>query len=716
VTDRTVHRLAVAAAIVVGALVVASGIFLFWLNRRLLYGNDIVLWSIFSLTAIAYTLAGYAIVHRSQARVIGWLCFLAGGVLELSLLLSMYAIYAVAIAPGSLPAPGLMAAIAEPLPIIHLGTLALILALFPTGHPVGPRWQWCIGSTVAAMAVAVLSILNPHMVVDIWSNELSHAGVTVRDPLGIGGLHGLMQVVPRIGALLLVIGAVGAIISLFVRRRRAAVEERRQIRWLAFVGGAILGWIVLVLPLVAIFDPGANGALGSVFWLVITPLVALGPPIAIGIGIVRYRLYDIDLVIRKTVIVAVVGFALTILYVGVLAVATLAPVSRAVVAVLLVAITFNPVRRAGRTIGDRAAYGKRASSYEVLSDFSGRIAETYAIDDVLPRMATVLAEGTSATSAIVWLRVGSQLRPVATSGDVDATALPLVRGELPVLPGEACEIRQAGELLGALSVTMPANDPLDDARRALLQDMAAQAGLVLRNARLIEELRASRQRLVAAQDEERRKLERNIHDGAQQQLVALSVQLKLARKMLERDTARAGTMLDSLGDVTTQALEDLRDLARGIYPPLLADRGLPAALGAQAHKAALPVTVECDEIGRYEQNVEAAVYFCTLEALNNIAKYARASHATVALEQTNGSLSFTVTDDGAGFDIDITSYGTGLQGMVDRLEAVGGSLLVESVIGSGTTVIGTVPVEPGQAEAASQAASSRSGPNDDLGM
>ena len=186
--------------------------------------------------------------------------------------------------------------------------------------------------------------------------------------------------------------------------------------------------------------------------------------------------------------------------------------------------------------------------------------------------------------------------------------------------------------------------------------------------------------------------------------------------MLERDTARAGTMLDRLGVVTTQALEDLRDLARGIYPPLLADRGLPAALEAQARKAALPVAVECEGIGRYGQDVEAAVYFCTLEALNHIAKYAHASRASVSLGQTDGSLSFTVTDDGAGFDRDVTTYGTGLQGMADRLEAVGGSLRVESAPGAGTTVIGTVPVGSGQAEAVSHAASSRSGPNDDLGM
>ena len=156
---------------------------------------------------------------------------------------------------------------------------------------------------------------------------------------------------------------------------------------------------------------------------------------------------------------------------------------------------------------------------------------------------------------------------------------------------------------------------------------------MLRNAALIDDLRRSRQRLVAAQDEERRKIERNLHDGAQQQLVALAVQLKLARTFVDRDPARAGEMLDGLQGSATSALEDLRDLARGIYPPLLADKGLAAALDAQARKAAVPVTVDSESLGRYPREVESTLYFCALEALNNVAKYAEASAARVHLAQ-----------------------------------------------------------------------------------
>ena len=194
-----------------------------------------------------------------------------------------------------------------------------------------------------------------------------------------------------------------------------------------------------------------------------------------------------------------------------------------------------------------------------------------------------------------------------------------------------------------------------------------------------------------AQDEERRKLERNLHDGAQQQLVALSVTLRLAEGMVDRDPEKAKTMLADLQTATGQAIEDLRDLARGIYPPLLADKGLVAALEAQARKGTIATEVRAENVERYPQQVEAAVYFCALEALNNVAKYSGASRAEVRLTQSNGDLTFEVSDDGAGFDLDRTSHGTGLRGMSDRVEAIGGTLEIRSAPGSGTSVAGRTP-------------------------
>jgi signal transduction histidine kinase len=220
---------------------------------------------------------------------------------------------------------------------------------------------------------------------------------------------------------------------------------------------------------------------------------------------------------------------------------------------------------------------------------------------------------------------------------------------------------------------------------------------VLRNVRLteelrayVDELRASRQRLVTAQDVERRRIERNIHDGAQQQLVALAVQTKLAENLAGTDPEKQRELLRGVQRGLQDALDDLRDLARGIYPPLLADQGLAAALEAQARRSPLAISVEADGVQRCPQEIEAAVYFCVLEAMQNVAKYADATSVTVRVAGGD-EVRFAVRDDGRGFDTARTGYGTGLQGMADRLAALGGSLAVRSTPGAGTTIEGSLP-------------------------
>jgi signal transduction histidine kinase len=222
--------------------------------------------------------------------------------------------------------------------------------------------------------------------------------------------------------------------------------------------------------------------------------------------------------------------------------------------------------------------------------------------------------------------------------------------------------------------------------------------LVLRNVGLaaelrnrLDELRSSRQRLVRAQDEERRRLERNLHDGAQQHLVALKVKLGLAQMLAATSPERARLTVVQLKADADEALETLRDLARGIYPPLLADKGLVAALESQGRKAIMQVRVDADGVERYAQDVEATVYFCVLEALQNVQKYAKASRVDVRLRGREGELTFEIEDDGTGFDTATVTRGAGLTNMVDRVEALGGNVDLTSAPGSGTRVSGNVP-------------------------
>jgi signal transduction histidine kinase len=382
----------------------------------------------------------------------------------------------------------------------------------------------------------------------------------------------------------------------------------------------------------------------------------------------------------------------------------------AIVATGIVAVAFDRVQNSSQRFVGRLVHGQRASPYEVLLRFSGQVARVYASDEVLARMAKVVADGTGATSTQVWLCVGETLQLAASWPDppADVTQVLLIEAGLPQIAGvdALVAVHHHGELLGALAVAKPPGEPLTPLEAKLLGDLAAQAGLVFRNvgltaqlqARLAElsarasELRASRARIVAAQDAERRWLERNIHDSAQQHLVALAVKLQLTRTFAARAPDRARQLLGELQAATTATQATLSTLARGIYPAVLTEQGLVAALRAHAGGAPVPVEITATHVGRHDQELEAAVYFCCLEALQNVVKHAAATTALVRLEEDRSQLHFSVTDDGGGFELDVTPRGSGLQNMADRVEALGGRLQVHSVAGGGTTVTGLVPV------------------------
>jgi signal transduction histidine kinase len=631
---------------------------------------------------LAVPVVGFVLASRRPGNRVGWLLLVGSLALGLGGFVSAYALHALVADPGSLPAGRAFAWLSNWIWVIPIAVLAFVFLLFPTGRLRARRWRpaaWFVGGAFTFTGVVLLV----------------HATGAWSDPFGPAGRTGSPLLLAAM--LILVVAAlVVSVVAVVVRFARSAGEERLQLKW--FAAAAVLVVATLIPSMVT----------DSVVAAVLVNLAFLCLWVAIGVAVLKYRLYEIDIVISKAVLYGSLAVFITAVYAGlVVGVGTLAggrdsPLLAALAAAV-VAVAFQPARQWAGRLANRVVYGRRATPYQVLSDFARRIGGAYSHEDVLPQMAQIVAAGTGAEQVVVWLRVDDQLHPVASSGGSPpavpppavpppADGLPVDGQAMPALPGAdmSVPVAHGGDLLGAISVRMPKGEPLRPAGQQLVADVASQAGLVLSNVSLVEDLRASRQRLVAAQDEARRRLERNLHDGAQQDLVALSIKARLGTTV--EDLPEAQEIFGELQAGAAGALENLRDLARGIYPPLLADLGLAAALNAQAGKSALPVAVVAEGIGRFGQDTEAAVYFCCLEALQNTAKYAHASQARVAVQSQRGTLCFTVSDDGTGYDARHTPMGSGQRNMADRLAALGGQLDVRSAPGQGTTITGHLPV------------------------
>jgi signal transduction histidine kinase len=627
---------------------------------------------------LEFVLVGLLVTRRQPRNVIGWMLLAIGIGISLTGT-SDYNLFA-PYAPAAFPYAGAVSTFGAVLGQPTLGLLLIAFLVFPDGRLLSRRWlPFVLLGVVSDVMATAGAILDPRV---LSGSTISSAGQLAQELESLGWFG------------LLLAGASG-VVSMFVRYRRGTVEVREQLKWVfagVFVTVASL-WVATAL---------------DAFTIPLLVTVVLLPA-TIGFAVLKYRLYDIDVVISRTVVYGALAIAIAAVYVGlvvgigsIVGRGTGANLVLSLVATAIVALAFQPARARLQRAANRLVYGKRATPYEVLSDFSERVAEAYATEELLPRMARVLGEGTGAERSEVWLRIADELRRVAAWPDT-ATASPppvAVTGErLPSLDaGHTVPVRHRGELLGALTINKRAGETLTPIEAKLLDDLANQAGLMLRNVGLtealmekVQELRASRQRLVAAQDQERRRLERNLHDGAQQHLVALKVNLGLAKHFAASDPGKTTELLTQLEAAADETLDTLRALARGIYPPLLADQGLATALEAHARKATLPVEIDADGIGRYPQEVEAAVYFCCLEALQNVQKYAHASTAAIRLSAGDGGLRFSVTDDGEGFDPRTRRRGAGLQNMADRLDALGGDLTITAAPAGGTTVTGILP-------------------------
>ena len=400
-------------------------------------------------------------------------------------------------------------------------------------------------------------------------------------------------------------------------------------------------------------------------------------------------------------------------------------------AAAVASLAYVPARERLAESANRLVYGERHPPDEVLRTWGSRLSRSIPMDELLLQLAESLRKVLVLRRAEIWtgtpgrldlavsvpdrtarpLLLGAEEQPVITRAGVTGNAwlevwLPaLLEGrtnaQLRVAPAS-----HSGELLGLLVIERAADgDHFTDEDDRVLTELARQVGLALHNVQLDsalqeslenleranDDLRTSRARIVATGDAERRKIERNLHDGAQQHLVALAVNLRLTKDMLSDDPEGAAEMLEALGEAVKETIQELRDLAHGIYPPLLMDSGLPEALRAAANRSPLSVSVAADGIGRHPSELEAAVYFCCLEALQNAGKHAPGATVQIMLEEDLEELRFTVSDDGPGFDVATATGGHGFVNMSDRVGAIGGTVDWRSEPGQGSTIAGRVP-------------------------
>jgi hypothetical protein len=522
---------------------------------------------------------GALIASRHPRNAVGWIFCGSGLAVAFTAFGLHYSGRALLVAPGSLPAGHEVNWLVV---VVQMGWAPLftfLLLLFPDGRLPSRRWRpvaWATGLVLVALAVVLAAQKGP-------------PGAAV--PGQTAGPNRLISVTLSVLSAALLTLILACAYALGLRLRRARGDERRQLRW--FVTAAALLAVTATINAAGIVLYGDAQPWGQAALAVGGAAV----PVAAGVAIFKYRLYDIDLIINRAIMLLALATFITAGYV--LIVAGIGQVLGgrwasngwlALVATTAVALAVQPVRRRLQRLADRLVYGPRAAPYEVLAGFSDRIASAFQAEEVLPRMAEAAAQGVGAARSRIILLLTKGQR--AVSWPPDAPPDDMVDRTVHIL--------HRGEPLGELAVAMPPGRALTRAEDRLLTDLAAQAGLALRNARLTIELQtrlaqlagqatdleASRQRLIQAQDQERLRLERAIRQGPDRQLASITGKLRLVEQAVGHDPAATAALLDALDSEADLAAGTLRDLARGLFPSLLADKGLLAALSAHLRKTA----------------------------------------------------------------------------------------------------------------------------------
>ncbi len=554
-----------------------------------------------------------------------------------------------------------------------MAAAGLAVMVFPTGDHLSRRWR--VASFVMVGLAALLALASA-----LWPIEDDWGSSDLAFPFRLGGEVAARSVVwPLMLSCYLGFQVMWAA-AVLTRLHRAGRDENRRLR--LFVYAVAASALLLAVGGIAWHTP--------LLGLLTLPLV----PVAAGVAIVRHRIYDIDPVINKTLVVGAMVLLISVGYVAVvIGVGALLPVSDRLLALgatATVAVAFEPVRRRAQTLADRLVYGARATPYETLSRLSAQL--TRSDEGMLDGLASSIAVGVRASEVVIWVGDADRMEAAAASPSANLPVGSRTLAELGCRLDLVRPVLHDGRVRGALVLRPPAGDALTRAEQQLLADLTAQAGLVIDHqasleqvARQAADLQAAARRIVTAQDSARRRLERDLHDGAQQRLVTLGLELGA---LIERATATGDAEIVRRAEESRRQLLDataeLRKLARGVHPAVLTQDGLEAALANIADRSPVPVTLHVALGRRLPAAVEATAYFLVSEALTNAARHAGAEIIDVTASLSHGRLTVVVIDDGVG-GADAVA-GSGLQGLADRLSALGARLDIVSPSGGGTTI------------------------------
>ena len=584
--------------------------------------------------------------------------------------------------------------------------------------------------------IYALALFPDGKLIPRFSNRIVRVGYRIAFFLATMVLLGVTgSILPDFGqhpaALVLTFGMaiplIGMLAQWFRIRRAPTSEARQQSRLLLLALAASFSFGVVLLVALGIdipalvnpnlADPAAVNAADARAFRVFQPLFVV-IPLALFVGILRYRLWDIDLVIRRTIVYGALAGFIGAIYVGVVVLLGGAVGGRtglSIAATVLVAVAFDPMRTRLQLLANRLVYGERASPYDVLADLPRRLAGATIPAEVVLSIAESVGHGVGAAYVRATLMLPSGAKILGSFPPEE---------EEPPAYDRTITLTHQGEPVGELAIAKRPGDPLRAADNRLLEAVGSQVAIALHSVRLAEKLRvrlddlqrstvqldASRRRIVSAQDAERSRLQRDIHERVEAPLVAIDAMIERAAGTRDRNEDLLA-ILDLAAGESNRVQDVLRELARGIFPPLLADRGLVSALESHARKSPTPVVVRASGLdGRFDPHAEAAAYFCCIEAIRSAARRAEGSMIDLSLSMDGGWVSFEVRDPAHGLSEGAMS-GADLQLMVDRIESVGGRLELRATA-DGTTVSGRVPAQP---PLAFHSAASRSGSNADFG-